>query len=361
MRVRHYGFPGHKTNSKLTFDINPEILFKKGFGIQKCIASNYQRPCSAFILQVSITVKMVNRYNDYNSYLKDLFGQRVQKISIDAGLGCPNRDGGISGRGCIYCDSKGSGSGAKVIDGRPIEDQVSSGIEWAKKRYGAKKFIAYFQSYTNTYAPVDVLRDLYSRALAFDGIVGLSVGTRPDCIDRERIEVLAGFSSKYLVWVEYGLQSCHNKTLVAINRGHDVGVFIDAVKLTSEFDMKICAHVILGLPGETRDMMLETAKFLANQPIHGVKIHSLYVTKGTVLEKLFLAGKFSCMERDEYIECLIDFLELLPPQFIIQRLTGDPERETLLAPVWTIEKTENLNLVKKRLVERDTWQGRLCV
>jgi len=312
------------------------------------------------MLHVRIKVKMINRYNDYNSYLKGLFGQRVQKISIDAGLGCPNRDGGISGSGCIYCDSKGSGSGAKVINGKSIEVQVLEGIEWAKKRYGAEKFIAYFQSYTNTNGPRDVLRDLYSRALSFDGIVGLSVGTRPDCIDREKLEILQSFSSRHLVWIEYGLQSCHNKTLEAINRGHNVAAFIDAVRLTIEFDIKICAHVILGLPGETKEMMLETARFLADQPIHGVKIHSLYVTKGTGLEKIYLAGRFSCMERDEYIECLIDFLELLPSHFIIQRLTGDPDRETLLAPEWTLYKTENLNLIKKRLVERDTWQGRLC-
>ncbi|NLA74108.1 MAG: TIGR01212 family radical SAM protein [Deltaproteobacteria bacterium] len=303
-------------------------------------------------------MKTVNRYNDYNGYLKELFGQRVQKVSIDAGLGCPNRDGGISGRGCIYCDSKGSGSGAKIISGRSIEDQVSGGIEWARKRYGAEKFIAYFQSYTNTNAPVDVLRELYSRALAFDGIVGLSVGTRPDCIDHEKIALLESFKNRFLVWVEYGLQSCHNKTLEAINRGHNVETFINAVKLTSEFDLKICAHVILGLPGETRDMMLETAEFLANQPIHGVKIHSLYVTRGTELERFYLAGGFSCMERDEYIECLIDFLELLPPHLIIQRLTGDPVLNELCAPVWSLEKSTNLNLIKKRLEQRDTYQGK---
>ncbi|MBN1907198.1 MAG: TIGR01212 family radical SAM protein [Deltaproteobacteria bacterium] len=301
---------------------------------------------------------MLNRYNDYNSYLKKLFGQRVQKISIDAGLGCPNRDGGISGRGCIYCDSKGSGSGAKVINGKSIEAQVSDGIEWAKKRYGAEKYIAYFQSYTNTYAPGDVLRELYSRALSFDGIVGLAVGTRPDCVDHERLDILDTFSSKYLVWVEYGLQSCHNKTLEAINRGHKVDAFIDAVKLTSKFDIKICAHVILGLPGETPGMMLETARFLADQPIHGVKIHSLYVTKGTELERIYLAGGFSCMERDEYIECLIDFLELLPPHFIIQRLTGDPAANELVTPAWALEKRANLDLINKRLRERETWQGR---
>ncbi len=233
-------------------------------------------------------MKTVKRYNDYNGYLKELFGHRVQKISIDAGLGCPNRDGGLSGNGCIYCDSKGSGSGAKVINDKSIEEQVSRGIEWAKKRYGAEKYIAYFQSYTNTNAPVGVLRDLYCRALSFDGIVGLSVGTRPDCIDREKIEMLESFSQRYHVWVEYGLQSCHNKTLEAINRGHNVDAFTHAVNLTSGYDIKICAHVILGLPGETRDMMLETARFLSRQPIHGSRYTPSMCIKGQGLKNYFM-------------------------------------------------------------------------
>ncbi len=301
---------------------------------------------------------MQNRYRDYNGYFKELFGQRVQKISLDAGLGCPNRDGGISGRGCIYCDQKGSGTGAMVLRDMELKEQLKKGIEWAEKRYNAKKYIAYFQSYTNTYAPVEILEKLYGHALEHEGMVGISVGTRPDCIDREKLELLDSYSKKYLVWIEYGLQSSHDKTLLAINRGHDVKTFTDAVKLTSEYNIDVCAHVILGLPGETRQMMLDTARLLADQPINGVKIHSLYVTKGTELADIYSRNDFSCMERDEYIETLIDFLELLPPDFIIQRVTGDPDRNTLIAPSWSLEKTNNLNLFKKRLEERDTWQGK---
>ena len=302
---------------------------------------------------------MENRYRDYNGYLKEIFGRRVQKISLDAGLGCPNRDGGISGKGCIYCDQKGSGTGAKILNNKSIEEQLSTGIEWAKKRYGAERFIAYFQSFTNTNAPVDVLKDLYGRALSFEGMAGLSVGTRPDCIDHEKLALLNHYAEDFLVWIEYGLQSSHDITLKAINRGHDVKAFADAVRMTGEYWINICAHVILGLPGETRAMMLETARFLADQPLHGVKIHSLYVTKGTRLAEMYLKDEFTCMERDEYIETLIDFLELLPPEFIIQRVTGDPDRGRLVAPGWTMEKSANLNLFKKRLKERDTWQGRL--
>ena len=301
---------------------------------------------------------MKNRYRDYNTYLKDIFGQRVQKISLDAGLGCPNRDGSLSDKGCIYCDQKGSGTGAKILNDMSIEEQVSAGIEWAKKRYGAEKYIAYFQSFTNTYASVSVLKDLYDRALSFEGMVGLSVGTRPDCIDREKLDLLNYYADNFLVWIEYGLQSAHDITLVNINRGHDVRAFVDAVEMTRGYDIKICTHVILGLPGETRDMMLETARLLADQPLNGVKIHSLYVAKGTQLAMMYYKGEFKCMERDEYIETLIDFLELLPPEFIVQRVTGDPNRNDLIAPDWTIEKSKNLNQIKERLEMRDTWQGK---
>ena len=299
-----------------------------------------------------------NRYRNYNRYLKDIFGQRVQKISLDAGLGCPNRDGGISGKGCIYCDPRGSGSGAKVFNETTIDEQLSTGIEWAKKKYGAEKYIAYFQSYTNTHAPVERLKDLYDQALSYEGMVGFSVGIRPDCVDREKLDLLNSYTDNYLVWIEYGLQSSHDTTLAAINRGHDVKAFVDAVNMTAEYGINICAHVILGLPGETGKMMMKTAQFLAGQPINGVKIHSLYVTKGTPLAKMYLNDEASCMERNEYIETLIDFLELLPPEFIIQRVTGDPDRNELIAPAWTLEKSNNLNLIKKRLEARDTWQGK---
>jgi len=301
---------------------------------------------------------MKNRYRDYNTYLKEIFGQRVQKISLDAGFGCPNRDSGISGTGCIYCDQKGSGTGAKILNDISIKEQLSAGIEWAKTRYGAEKYIAYFQSFTNTYAPVNILKDMYSKALSCEGMVGLSIGTRPDCIDREKLELINSYTDNFLVWIEYGLQSSHDTTLAAINRGHGVKAFVDAVNMTAEYDINICAHVILGLPGETRDMMMKTARFLADQPINGLKIHSLYVSKDTRLATMYLNGEVSCMERDEYIETLIDFLELLPPEYIIQRVTGDPDRSELVAPSWTLEKTKNLKLFKKRLEKRDTWQGK---
>ena len=300
----------------------------------------------------------MKRYRDYNSYLRELFGERVQKISLDAGFTCPSRDGSISQNGCIYCDSKGSGSGAMIIDKLPIEEQLDSGIEFARKRYNAKKYISYLQSFTNTYAPLDVLKDIYSKALSHKDIVGLSIGTRPDCINEKILDLISSYMNKYLVWIEYGLQSSHDITLARINRKHDVKTFINSVKMTKNYGLKMCAHVILGLPGETRSMMLETADFLANQPIHGVKIHSLYITKGTEMERIYLSGEYKCIEREEYIETLIDFLEILPPEYIIQRLTGDPDRNSLLAPEWVLDKSLNLKLIKQRFEERNTWQGK---
>lgn len=300
----------------------------------------------------------MKRYRDYNTYLREFFGERVQKISIDAGFTCPNRDGSISTGGCIYCDPKGSGNGAMIQKNIPIEEQVLSGVKIARNRYRAKKFIAYFQSFTNTYAPVNILENLYKKALSHEGVVGLSIGTRPDCMDKDILELVYSFASDYLVWIEFGLQSSHDKTLERINRGHNRDAFKTAVKMTQKSGLNICAHVILGLPGETREMMMETAEFLADQPIHGVKIHSLFVTEGTALAGMYRSGEFRCMEREEYTDTLIDFLELLPPDYIIQRVTGDPDRKNLLAPHWTLEKSKNMNHIRQRLEERDSWQGK---
>jgi uncharacterized protein len=301
------------------------------------------------------------RYCDYNTYLKDIFGERVQKISLDAGFSCPNRDGTISYRGCIYCDSRGSGTGAMINRGMGLEEQIAEGLRFAEKKYKARKFIAYFQSFTNTYAPLSRLSDIYQTALNHNGMAGLSVGTRPDCVDHEILSLLSSFQKKYLVWIEYGLQSAHDITLSRINRGHDVASFEKAVQMTKEHGLKICVHVILGLPGEDHEMMMETARFVAGLPINGIKIHSLFVTKGTALADLYQNGEYACLDREEYIETLIDFLELLPPDMVVQRITGDPNPAELIAPLWTLEKTQNISLINKRLEERDAWQGKRYV
>jgi radical SAM protein (TIGR01212 family) len=300
----------------------------------------------------------LKRYRDYNSYLRDLFGERVQKIPLDAGFSCPNRDGTLSKRGCIYCDSRGSGTGVQRDRGLSVGEQIRQGRRFGEKRYHAKKFIAYFQSFSNTYAPVSRLKTLYDEAVLQKGVVGLSVATRPDCISPEILDLLCEYRKDFLVWIEYGLQSAHDTTLSSINRGHDAACFEEAVRRTTERQLSVCAHVVLGLPGETREMMLQTASFIAGLGVQGVKIHQLYVVRGTPLESLYRRGEYRGLKRDTYVNLAVDFLERIPPDMVIQRLTGDPVPSELVAPEWSREKTENLNLIRRRLEERGTWQGK---
>ncbi len=301
----------------------------------------------------------LKRYRDFNTYLRERFGERVQRISLDAGLSCPNRDGTVSTGGCIFCDGRGAGTGALKENRKTISQQIETAKEFIRKRYKAQKFLAYFQSFSNTYASVSRLKHLYDEALNHPDMVGLLVGTRPDCIDETILEMISAYRKKYLVWMEYGLQSAHDQTLSTINRGHSVTCFERATRLTHDFGLKVCAHVILGLPGEDRAMMLDTARFLADLPVSGVKIHSLYVIHGTVLAERYKRGEFRALKRNEYADLVVDFLELLPPHVVIQRLTGDPGKSDLLAPDWTVHKTKNLTCIRDALERRDTWQGRL--
>ncbi len=297
-------------------------------------------------------------YLDLNTYLRRIFGERVQKIALDAGLTCPNRDGTVSYGGCIYCDRRGSGSGAMIEDHLTIPAQMERGILSLQRRYRAHKFIAYFQSFSNTYAPTPDLKRIYDQALEYPEVIGLAVATRPDCLDDRVLDLLRSYRSDYLVWLELGLQSCHDHTLVRINRGHDAAAFSRAVVTAHGYGLDVCAHVILGLPGETPEMMRQTARFVSRLPIAGVKIHLLYVVAGTPLAELYNQGRFRCLERAEYIDLVVDFLERIPPTVVVHRLTGDPKGVRLVAPLWAREKSENLRLIRKRLQERCTWQGK---
>jgi len=301
----------------------------------------------------------LNRYRDFNTYLREIFGERVQKIPLDAGLSCPNRDGTLSYEGCLFCDARGSGTGARIQQGLTITEQIERARAFLSSRYKARKFIAYFQSFTNTYAPIDHLKSLYDEALSREDVVGLSVATRPDCVNEKVLDLLDGYGSRHLVWMEYGLQSAHDRTLMRINRGHDVACFEKSVRMAHAHSLNICAHVILGLPGEDRGMMLKTARFLARLPIQGVKIHLLYVVAGTPLAALYQEGRVRCLEPAEYTDLVVDVLERLPPDLVIQRLTGDPVPSELVAPDWAIHKSQNLKRIWQRLQERETWQGRL--
>ncbi|MFW6112763.1 MAG: TIGR01212 family radical SAM protein [Thermodesulfobacteriota bacterium] len=296
-------------------------------------------------------------YRDLNSHLRERFGTRVQKVTLDAGLTCPNRDGRVGVGGCLYCNARGSGTGA-WNRGQTITAQLEEGRARLGRRYGASRFIAYFQSFCNTYAPVDTLRALYQEALAFPEMVGLSIGTRPDCLSPEILDLLAALARERLLWLELGLQSAHDETLKRINRGHDVACFTQAAEAAAARGLEVVAHVILGLPGEGPAEMMATARYLAGLPLQGVKIHLLYVVRGSGLEEMYRAGSYRPLEAEEYVGLVADFLELLPPHLIIHRLTGDPHREELAVPIWSLNKSEVLTGIREELARRKSRQGR---
>ncbi len=298
-------------------------------------------------------------YRDYNSYLRSLFQCRVHKISLDAGLTCPNRDGTRGTTGCIYCNPRGSGTGA-FHQGLSIQDQIRAAKSYLASRYKARKFLAYFQSFTNTYAPLEKLCQLYEEALSDPDVVGLSIGTRPDCVPDSILDYLQSLSRTHLVWLEYGLQSAHDKTLERIRRGHDVACFVDAVKRTRARGLPVCVHVILGLPDETLEHMIETATFLSRLDIQGVKIHVLYVVRGTLLETLYRQGCYRCLTREDYVNACAAFLAHLPPHVIVQRVTGDPHPDELVAPQWTLEKQKNIQTLLAYMEREQLFQGKLC-
>ncbi|MGC8490587.1 MAG: TIGR01212 family radical SAM protein [Syntrophobacteraceae bacterium] len=295
-------------------------------------------------------------YRDYNSYLRETFGCRVQKISLDAGLSCPNRDGTLGRSGCIYCNEKGSGTGAASF--ASISEQIRTGKERLARKYKAKKFIGYFQSFSNTYAPLPGLRALYDEALEDPDVVGLSIGTRPDCVADQTLDYLAELAKTRLIWLELGLQSANDATLARIRRGHRAEAFADAVRRARARNLPVCAHVILGLPGETTENMLDTARFLALQDIQAVKIHLLYVIAGTALHEMFISGAYSCMTRENYAAAAGEFLALLSPDVIVQRLTGDPHPDELVAPAWALEKQRNLDAVRTYMQENGLYEGK---
>ena len=297
------------------------------------------------------------RYNDFSTSLRHEFGCRVQKITVDAGFSCPNRDGTLSKTGCLYCNGRGAGSGA-ANRGRSIEAQIREGKARMAARYKAKKFIAYFQAFTNTYAPVEVLKRRYEDALQDPDIVSLAIGTRPDCVDPMKLALIESYTSTHTVWIEYGLQSARDGTLRQINRGHTVEDFVHAVDLTQGRDIRICAHVILGLPGESLQDAVRTARLLAHLRVDAVKIHNLYIEADTPLASLFKRGRYLPLSQETYVDWVIHFLEHLHPETILQRLTGDPDPRTLIAPSWATRKGQTLSMITQGLEDRQTFQGR---
>lgn len=300
---------------------------------------------------------MKERFYKFSRYLKDRFGYRVYKVSVDAGFSCPNKDGKFSKDSCIYCDNRTFSFNSR-IPARPIEEQIKEGIDFGKKRYGAERFIVYFQAHTNTYAPLDVLKERYDKVKKFNDVVGISIGTRPDCVDEEILDLIKSYASDYEVWLEYGLQSMHEKTLEFINRQHKYGHFLRAVEMTKKRKIRICAHIIIGLPRERKNEILETAKELARLKIDGIKIHPLHIVKGTKLEELYNLNSYKPLELDEFVDITTEFLEYLWPDTVIQRIGADCPKELLVGPMWVLEKEAVLKQIEKNLKERSSYQGR---
>lgn len=287
-------------------------------------------------------------YLSLNQYLRSVFGERVQKISLDAGFTCPNRDGTKGMGGCIYCDAKGSGTGA-YESGKDIAEQMKAGINWAGRRYGARKFIAYFQSFSNTYGPLDRLEDIYTQALVGSEVVGLSIGTRPDCVDKDRLELISHIGEGRMVWMEYGLQSASDATLARINRKHTVSDFIRAVEISKEYGLMTCAHIIFGLPDEGRSEMEDTVRLLAGLKVDGVKFHHQYIVENTELNRLYRAGKYRPITQQDYVEMVAWALANLPKGTVIQRLTGDPPMNLLVAPDWSFDKIQTIAMIRNMI------------
>lgn len=299
---------------------------------------------------------MKKHYYSFNQYLREKFKVRVHRLSLDAGLNCPNLDGKLSTEGCTFCNNKAFSRYAKTK--KPLKQQIKESIQFAKKRYQAKKFIAYFQSFTGTYAGRETLRKKYNQIREFKDIVGISLSTRPDCVDKEKLDLLNEFNRDYRVYVEYGLQSIHDKTLKKINRNHDFKAFESALKLTSNYkNIYPAAHIILGLPGETKKDMLQTAKTLAKMPLWGLKLHCLHAVKNTFLEKKYHQKKIKLLSQKEYLDILIEFLRLTPKNFVILRLVSDANPSRLIAPKWLNQKSRVLDELNKKLAKENIWQG----
>jgi hypothetical protein len=308
------------------------------------------------------------RYHAYNFFLRQSFGARVQKVSVDAGFTCPNVDGTVAKGGCTFCDNR-SFSPSRRLPRVGIRGQIDLSIDRMRMRYrNCNHFLAYFQPATNTYAPVDRLRPLYEEALSHPQVVGLAIGTRSDCVPNDvldLIEELAHRPSRDLtdrrtyVSVEYGMQTMHDRSLDWMNRGHHHDSFLDAVERSRGRGLEICAHVILGLPGESHDDMLATARELARVNIDAVKIHNLYCVKNTPLAEQVAAGEVTLLGRDDYVRTVVDFLELLPPTMVVERISGEAPPDYFIGPSWCLDKPAVKRAIDAEFERRETWQGKL--
>ena len=296
-------------------------------------------------------------YRSLDYMLRERFGEKVYKVTLNGGMSCPNRDGTLGRRGCIFCSKGGSGDFAADA-ALSITDQIESQISILSQKRPIQKYIAYFQAYTNTYAPVEYLRKIFTEAIAHPKVVALSIGTRPDCLGNEVLDLLEELNSQKPVWVELGLQTIHEDTARYIRRGYPLERFDQAVEEIRSRGIEVIVHTILGLPGESDDRILETMKYLNQKDIQGIKLQLLHVLKGTDLAYDYLAGRFRVYEREEYLDLVIRCLENLDPGIVIHRITGDGPKELLLAPLWAGRKREVLNLLHHKMKECGSFQGK---
>jgi radical SAM protein (TIGR01212 family) len=302
-------------------------------------------------------IKQAERYFAYSRFLRERFGEKVVRVTLDAGYTCPNVDGTVTTGGCVYCDNR-SFSPNRRLPRATLGEQMERGIALLSTRYKAKKYLAYFQAGTNTHGPVEKLRRQLREVVTYPGVVGLIVATRPDSVPDPVLDMLQEFSCNGYVGLELGLQSIHEKSLNWMNRGHGYGEFVDAVARCQGRQFDLCGHVILDLPGESHPDMMETAKALGALPVQGVKIHNLHVVQNTPLEDMYRRGEVILRSREEYAGLVCDFLERLPPSMVIHRLTGDAPPDYLVAPMWCLEKQNLLQHIRGELERRDTWQGK---
>lgn len=302
------------------------------------------------------------RFNAFSNYSVKTFGSRIQKLSIDAGFTCPNRDGSISVNGCTFC-SNDAFNPSYCSSTKSITQQLNEGIEFHRKRYRrAGKYIAYFQAYSNTYSPIDVLKKKYEEALSHPEIIGLSIGTRPDCIDEEKLDYLQNLNKDHYVSVEYGIESCYNKTLDKINRGHSFEKAVEAIQATAARKIFNVVHLVFGLPGESKEEMLLEAEIISKLPVNCIKLHQLQILKNTAIEHQYneQPDAFRLFKLEEYVDFVIDFLEKLSPEIMIERLLGEVPPRFLAVPAWSLLRNDQvLNMIEKRMHDRNTWQGKL--
>lgn len=301
------------------------------------------------------------RFNAYASYFRKIFGERVQKLSINAGLNCPNRDGTLSLNGCTYCDNDAFNP-SYCMPYKSITKQIKEGMDFHARRYRrANKFLAYFQTFSNTYAPIKKLENIYAEALSFPNVIGLIIGTRPDCINKDVLKLLKDLNKNYYILIEFGIESCYDKTLKRLNRGHTFATSVEALKKTSEAGIKTGGHFIFGLPGETKEDMLKEAKIISELPLDTIKFHQLQIIKNTQMEKEYRQkpADFYTFSLDNYVDFIISFIEKLTPSIVIERFSGEVPPRFLSGTGWgMIRNDQILNLIEKKLQDKSTWQGK---